>query len=275
VGLVHHLPTPDKPDRASRARSSPIQLLLPLLGLVGALRSAGGVPTAGVVVPLFSYVLPLLAAATSALSSPLLERVPARIRLPILLIASSPLLPILPSFILPVPVVEPRLRFFAHHASPSLPTPLLHAASPLTIPSQLSPLFTLTIKETSFAGETRALLALRHLACVAVHREIAYSSSRRTVEASVRGVRVFWPCFCTPYSLESPCLSALSFNRHHGTWKVSLRVQSFRCHRPSKTGHPHRDSWAALWYDANCGLHVGYVQMYFVQPCGGIHARNM
>lgn len=147
-------------------------------------------------------------------------------------------------------------------------------ALPLTIPSQLSQ-FTLTIKETSFAGETRALLALRHLACVAVHREIAYSSSRRTVEASVRGVRVFWPCFCTPYSLESPCLSALSFNRHHGTWKVSLRVQSFRCHRPSKTGHPHRDSWAALWYDANCGLHVGYVQMYFVQPCGGIHACNM
>jgi hypothetical protein len=134
------LPTPDKPDRASRARFSPIQLLLPLLGLVGALRSAGGVPTAGVVVPLFSYVLPLLAAATSALSSPLLEQVPARIRLPILLIASSPLLPILPSFILPVPVVEPRLRFFAHHASPSLPTPLLH-----TCPATNNPITTLTI----------------------------------------------------------------------------------------------------------------------------------
>lgn len=231
-------------------------------------------PTAGVVVPLFSYVLPLLAAATSALSSPLLERVPARVRLPILLIASSPVFPfspILPSFILPVPVVEPRTSLYTTTLLRLCQHRYCTLALPLTIPSQLSQ-FTLTIKETSFAGETRALLALRHLACVAVHREIAPSAGFFFAPHG-RSFGARRPCVLAvfshalPYSPESPCLSALSFNRHHGTWKVSLRVQSFRWHRPSKTGHPHRDSWAALWYDADCGLHVGYVQIKCTVLC--------
>lgn len=234
------------------------------------------------VVPLFSYVLPLLAAATSALSSPLLERVPARVRLPILLIASSPVFPfspILPSFILPVPVVEPRTSLYTTTLLRLCQHRYCTLALPLTIPSQLSQ-FTLTIKETSFAGETRALLALRHLACVAVHREIAYSSSRRTVEASVRGVRVFWPCFRTPcltrpsrlVSAPCPSIATMARGKSHCVCKAFAGIAHRRQAIPIETLGPRFGMTLTVVYTS--GMYKSNV-LYCVQPCGGIHACNM
>lgn len=111
--------------------------------------------------------------AASALSA-LLERVPGSVRLPILFLASPP------SFrasSYPSPLLNPEHA--QHHASPMLPTPLLHAALPLN-----NPITTLSVhpdyqRKTSSATARWRNSALSprwlasNLACVAAHREIA------------------------------------------------------------------------------------------------------